>query len=217
MELGTPKASKVVGTLGLLVVGALGWTFVLGPESGSLADARAEVDAARQQNTVLLQQLSQLKDQEQELQQTRRMARELQKEFPPTADQPGLFQQVTKAAVDAGIGADGVTTLAPSPPVIGSATGGVSATQPTAGSASLASQDVSVSVTGSYDQTEELLRNLERMPRAYLVTSVSLAGGGEAATGVVGDTSASPFTTTIAGQMFVMPPIPDPDDAGTTQ
>lgn len=217
MELGTPKASKVVGALGLLAVAGLGWTFVLGPETSSLADARAEVDAARQQNSVLLQQLSQLKAQEQELQQTRRVARDLQEKFPPTADQPGLFQQVTQAAVDAGIGANGVTTLAPSPPVIGSATGGVSAAQPAAGSGALASQDVSVSVTGSYDQTEQLLHNLERMKRAYLVTSVSLSGGGEATTGVVGDSTAGSFTTTIAGRMFVMPPIPDPDDAGTAQ
>jgi Tfp pilus assembly protein PilO len=210
MDLSSPRASKVIGALALLAIAALSWTFVLGPETSSLSDARAEVDAARQQNTALLQQLSQLKAQEQELKDTRKAARKLAEKFPPTADQPGLFQQVTAAAVDAGIGPQGVTTLAPTPPVIGSATGGVGATTPTAGSASLASQDVSVSVTGSYDQTERLLQNLEHMPRAYLMTSVALSGSGDS-------TTAGGFTTTITGEMFVMPPIPDPRDTGTDQ
>lgn len=214
MDLSTPMASKVIGALALLAIAALSWTFVLGPETSSLSDARAEVDAARQQNAALLQQLSQLKAQEKELKETRKAATKLAEKFPPTADQPGLFQQVTAAAVDAGIGPQGVTTLAPSPPVIGSATGGVGATTPVAGSASLASQDVSVSVTGSYDQTERLLQNLEHMPRAFLMTSVALSGSD---TSSADGTTAGGFTTTITGQMFVMPPIPDPGDTRTAQ
>jgi Tfp pilus assembly protein PilO len=205
MDAKTPTATKVIGGLGLLAVAAAGWTLVLGPETSTLADTRAQVDAARQQNAVLLQQLSQLKAQEKELDKTRRVATALQAKFPPTADQPGLFQQVTDAAVDAGIGAQGVTTLAPTPPTIGSATGGVGATAPAAGSGTLASQDVSVAVTGSYDQTQQLLENLEHMPRAFLITSVALAGAA--------DDGTDSFTTTIAGRMFVMPPIPDPGDA----
>jgi hypothetical protein len=67
-----------------------------------------------------------------------------------------------------------------------------------------------VSVTGTYDETERLLQNLEHMPRAYLMTSVSLAGGGDG-------TTTGEFTTTITGEMFVMPPIPDPGDAVTAQ
>lgn len=207
MDSNTPTASKVIGGLGLAAIAALGWTLVLGPETSSLSDTRAQVDAAREQNTVLLSQLSQLKAQEKELRKTRKIASDLSAKFPPTADQPGLFEQVTTAAVDAGIGPKGVTTLAPTPPVIGSAASGVGAAQPAVGSGTLASQDVQVAVTGTYDQTQHLLENLENMPRAFLVTSVSLSGSGEAATGA--------FTTTIAGNMFVMPPIADPGDADT--
>ncbi len=109
--------------------------------------------------------------------------------------------------MDAGIGAKGVTTLAPTPPIISSSTGGVTA-EAGAVSNTLATQDVTVSVTGSYDQTTALLKNLEHMDRAYLITSVTLSGsekdGGE-------------YTTTIDGHMYVMPPIADPDDAETTQ
>ena len=61
---------------------------------------------------------------------------------------------------------------------------------------------MTVSVTGTYDQTQQLLVNLEHMKRAYLVTSVNLAG----------DAASGAFTTTITGDMFVMPPVKDPGE-----
>ena len=200
MDLNTPNASKAVGGLSLLAIAGLSWVLVLGPETSTLADTRLQVDSARQQNQVLTQQLSQLQAQSEELDKMRHTARKLAKRFPPTADQPGLFREVTDAAVDAGIGPNGVTTLAPTAPVIGGADGAVTADPPAAGSGQLASQTVSVSITGTYEQTRQLLVNLEHMPRAYLITSVTLGGGG--------DTDS--YTTTIAGEMFVMPPIEDP-------
>ena len=200
MDLNTPTASKAVGGLSLLAIAGLSWVLVLGPETSTLADTRLQVDSARQQNQVLAQQLSSLESQREKLGEMRRAARKLAEQFPPTADQPGLFREVTDAAVDAGIGPNGVTTLAPTAPVIGSADGAVTADPPAAGSGQLASQTVSVSITGTYEQTRQLLVNLEHMPRAYLITSVTLGGGG--------DTDS--YTTTIAGEMFVMPPIEDP-------
>ena len=208
MDLGTPAATKVVGALGLVAVAALGWTFAVGPETGRLADARAEVTTVQDQNAVLQTQLAGLVKQQGQLGATRQAARELAKRFPPTADQPGLFQIVTAAAVDAGIGAQGVTTLTPTPPVVGNpdgtaapaATGTASTTSAASGTPQLARQTVTVSVTGTYEETRQLLVNLEHMDRAYLVTSVTLAG----------DATAGTFTTTITGDMFVMPPVKDP-------
>jgi Tfp pilus assembly protein PilO len=200
MDLNTPTASKAVGGLSLLAIAGLSWVLVLGPETSTLADTRLQVESARQQNQVLALQLSSLEAQRDKLGEMRHTARKLSEQFPPTADQPGLFREVTDAAVDAGIGPNGVTTLAPTAPVIGSADGAVNADPPAAGSGQLASQTVSVSITGTYEQTRQLLVNLEHMPRAYLITSVTLGGGG--------DTDS--YTTTIAGQMFVMPPIEDP-------
>jgi Tfp pilus assembly protein PilO len=215
MDLGTPAATRLVGALALLVVAGLGWTVVVGPETSTLADTRAEITSTRDQNSVLTVQLASLEKQVAQLGQTRRTARDLAALFPPTADQPGLFEEVTAAAVDAGIGPQGVTSLAPSPPVIGGAAPGAVPADPSATPApdgvQLARQTVSVSVSGTYDQTLRLLANLEQMPRAYLVGSVTLAG--DAATGA--------YTTTIDGDMFVMPPVADPGDtvnlAATTQ
>ena len=61
-------------------------------------------------------------------------------------------------------------------------------------------RDLPIAVTGSYDQMQELLENLEQMPRSFLITTVALSGGGET----------GEFTTTISGDMFVMAPAADP-------
>lgn len=201
MNLSTPGATKIVGALSLLVVAGLGWTFVVGPETTALSDVRLEIESTRDQNDTLAIQLIGLERQAEQLGETRRTAEALARQFPPTADQPGLFESVTAAAVDAGIGAKGVTTLAPTPPVIGGdPNAGVQLDQ--AGGAQLARQTVSVSVTGTYDETRRLLENLEQIPRAYLINSVTLGGGGDQGA----------YTTTIAGDMFVMPPVADPGD-----
>lgn len=219
MNLATPGATKLVGSLSLLVVAGLGWLLVVGPETDALAQVRAEVTTVRDQNAVLTSQLAVLEQQREGLATTRRDARRLAALFPPTADQPGMFEQVTAAAVDAGIGPQGVTTLTPTPPVLGTADPAAPAAEattdpaaaPVTGGQLLARQTVTVAVTGTYEETERLLENLEHMRRAYLVTAVSLAGGAEG----------GEFTTTITGDMFVMPPVVDPGKtlnlASTTQ
>lgn len=207
MNLATPGATKIVGALALVVVSGLGWTFVVGPETTALSDVRLEIESTRDQNDVLALQLISLKKQATQLGETRRTATALAERFPPTADQPGLFEIVTASAVDAGIGPKGVTTLAPSPPVIGGADPATGVQlDPAAGGSQLARQTVSVAIQGTYSQTQQLLENLEQMPRAYLVTSVTLGGGGES----------EGYTTTVTGDMFVMPPVPPPDETVNT-
>lgn len=202
MELQTPRATKIIGVVALLLIAAVSWTLVIGPEVSRLSAVRTQIQDTRDQNDLLRAQLARLVKQSKDLDEVRRTADALAAKFPPTADQPGLFEAVTEAAVDAGIGPDGVTTLAPSPPAVGGdATAGAATQQPTDGGRQLARQAVSISIEGTYKQTLQLLDNLEQMPRAYLVTSVSVNGGAEKG-----------FTTTLTGDMFVMPPVTDPDD-----
>lgn len=204
MDLGTPTATKVVGAVSLLAIAVLGWTFVVGPETSVLAEQQESVTTTRDQNAQLSTQLAQLEQQREQLGATRRTAAALAAKFPPTADQPGVFEEVTAAAVEAGIGADGVTALVPTPPTIGGEADPSAPTASTdAGGGLLARQTVTVSVSGTYDQTQRLLENLEHMRRAYLIHTVS----------VTGDPATGTYTTTIGGDMFVMPPVADPDDA----
>lgn len=201
MELKTPRATMIIGIVALLVIAAVSWTLVIGPKTSQLSTVRTQIQDTRDQNDLLRIQLARLVKQSGDLDDVRQTAEALADKFPPTADQPGLFQEVTAAAVDAGIGADGVTTLAPSPPTVGEGADAAVPAQPATGGEQLARQAVSISVEGGYQETQRLLENLEQMGRAYLITSVSLNGGGE-----------DGFTTTLTGDMFVMPPLTDPDD-----
>jgi len=121
--------------------------------------------------------------------------------FPPTADQPELFRSVTAAAATAGIPAERITTLTPKAPLLGSGRPVGGAKLPgKASAADVAAQSVSMTIEGSYQQMPQLIANLERMPRAYLITSLSLSAG----------TTPGTFSTAITGDMFVMPPAKDP-------
>lgn len=199
MNLSTPGATKVVGALALLLIAAAGWMLVIGPQNDALAQVREQTQTARDQNALLTIQLATLRKQASELDATRDTAQALARKFPPTADQPGLFRQVTGAATVAGIPPRDITALTPTPPTVGGVDP-AAGVQPESGPAQLARQTVTVSVTGGYTETQDLLENLEEMPRAYLISSVTLSGGVEE----------GGFITTITGDMFVMPPAEDP-------
>ena len=202
MNIKTIGATRILGAIALLLIVGLGWQFVLSPKTEALSGVRQQITDTRDNNDLLELQLVTLKRQAADLDSVRATAGALSAMFPPTADQPRLFREVTEAAADAGIGPEGVTALSPTPPVVGG--------DPAAGVAvdnsglTLARQTVAVSVQGSYAETQRLLANLEQIPRAFLITSVSLSGSQE-----TGD-----YATTITGDMFVMPPVVDPAVAG---
>jgi Tfp pilus assembly protein PilO len=207
MNVHTPAAAKIIGSLTLLLIVVVGWLVVVGPETDELGAVRGQIVDAGDQNRLLAQELFTLKQQADDLDGTRATARALATKFPPTADQPGVFEQVTAAALAAGIGSKDITALTPTPPSIG-AIDPLTGVQPVGeGDDSLARQMVTLSVEGDYTATQDLLANLEDLPRAFLIDSVTLTTG-EATT----EDPVTSFTTTITGDMFVMPPAPDPDD-----
>jgi Tfp pilus assembly protein PilO len=202
MNLKSPGATKLIGAVAMLLVAALGWLLLLGPETAALSDVQSQTTSVSEQNDVLRLQLVELQTQEKELEQIREDAAALAVKFPATADQPGLFQAVTAAVTDAGIPTEGLTALTPTPPAVGAvdaATGVELTDQPAA--PELARQTVTVAVVGTYDETRLLLGNLEQMPRAYLVTSLTVTASSTDETGV----ATGEFTTTILGEMYVMP------------
>ena len=208
MKLHTPSATKIIGSLTLLLIIAVGWLVVVAPETDELGAVRQQIVDAGDQNRLLAQQLFTLRLQAKDLDSTRATANALAAKFPPTADQPGVFEQVTAAALAAGIGSKDITALTPTPPSIGEVDP-LTGVQPTGeGDESLARQTVTLSVEGDYIATQDLLENLEDIPRAFLIDSVTLTTG-EVTPGELGIS----FTTTITGDMFVMPPAPDPEDA----
>ena len=196
MNVRSPAGTKILGALALVMVAALGWLLVLGPAIGELDEVRTQMSEARNQKDVLNHQLTLLREQQRTLPQTSATSAALTVKFPATADQPGLFESVSEAVADAGIPAESLTALTPTPPVVGTgdeAAGVVLPVEEAPGN--LATQTVTVSVESTYDEARRLLANLETMPRAYLVTSLTVTEG----------EAAGQFSTTIIGDMFVMP------------
>jgi Tfp pilus assembly protein PilO len=187
----------------MVLVAASGWLLLLGPETAALSDVHSQTTSAAEQNDVLRLQLVELQMQEKELEQIREDAAALAVMFPATADQPGLFQAVTAAVTDAGIPTEGLTALTPTPPAVGAVDAATGVALPDqAAVPGLARQTVTVAVVGTYEETRLLLGNLEQMPRAYLVTSLTVTASSTDETGAA---TGGEFTTTILGEMFVMP------------
>lgn len=207
MNVNTPRFTLVAGALLLTVLAIAGWFVAVGPKTAALAEVRTSIEETRAQNALLEQQLATLREQAASIGRTEDVADALARVFPGTADQPGLFEMVTDAAGAAGIGPRDVTALSPTPPVVGGLDAAAGATPEAPSGSDLARQTVTLSVQGSYAQTTELLANLERMPRAYLVTSVSLGAG----------TGPDSYLTAVTGDMFVVPTIAPPGDLDAPQ
>jgi Tfp pilus assembly protein PilO len=204
MNLKSVAATKILGGVALLAITGAGWLVVLSPQTSELADVRTQIESTREQNETLRHQFAKLELQRKQLPATRLTARALATLFPPTADQPTLFKAVTAAATQAGIPADDVTELSAAAPIAGTAGGSDKAQLPGESTdTDLAGQTVTITVQGDYDEIQRLVENLEDLPRAYLVSSLTLGTGAQTGT----------YTATVTGQMFVMPAAPDPSTA----
>lgn len=198
MNFRTASGTLVLGGLGLLVVAALGWLLLLGPVTGKISAVGEERVQAQDRAVLMRSQLNSLRLLTGDIPDISTQAAELDRVFPPTADQPGFFSAVTKAAEDAGIPASDITTLSPGVPVVPGGEPGAPVVEGDAlPDAQLALQEVTITAVGSYDQLAQLMANLEDLDRALLVASASMAADDEQ------------LTLTLVGTTFVAAPLGD--------
>lgn len=220
MNLRSASATGLIGGLVLLVVTALSWTLLLGPATARVSEQREAAEAAADRSALLSLQLTKLQAEAEDLGDTEEAEERLAALFPPTADQPGFFEQVGEAALEAGYSPAEITSLSPSaptplaPPVPEAAPVPADATAeeaapeaPPAPTSDLATQTVTMTLTGSYDEARRLLAGLEQLDRAYLLRSVSLSG----------EAGSSSLTLSISGVTYVAPPVPAPTTDETSQ
>ena len=218
MSLRSASATALLGTLLLLVTAALGWVLLLGPALARVGEQREAAEAAADRSALLAAQLPRLQAKAEDLGDTRRAEERLAALFPPTADQPGFFEQVGAVAREAGYAPGDITTLSPSAPTplappapaAPAPTGeedGAAAEAAPAVPADLAVQTVTMTLDGGYEQARRMLRGLERLDRAFLVRSVSVSGGSDS----------SSLTMSISGVTYVAPPVPAPAADETSQ
>jgi len=132
------------------------------PKLGQVSAAKEDLAAAKSQQQTLETQKGALEDTQAQAPENRATIDEVQKKIPPTADEPGLLLLINNAALDSGLD---LTTLSPSPPVFDPATG-------------LSTIVLSMSALGTYNEATEFSYQIESLPRAAKITSLSLAPAG---------------------------------------
>lgn len=218
MNLRSASGTLVLGILAVAVVVVASWLLLLSPVLGQTSDTNEAIDAAQQRNLLMTSQVAALEVQQQNLSRYEGTAAELADLFPPTADQPGFFAAVVRAAADAGVPADQVTALSPSAPQLLGPDGqplkpdAVAAEGTDSPEATdVAEQTVAVTAEATYSQAQQLLANLERMDRAFVVTALSVEDGESDGDGEV--FAPATLTVSITGSTYVASPLTEAEES----
>jgi len=138
------------------------------PKMSQVSTAQDQLDQALRDQQTLESRKSALEDAKAAAPQARKIIAEVNQRIPATAEEPGLILLLQNAAISAGID---LVSLSPGTPVFDAATG-------------LSTIAVGVSATGTYFDVTDFMYQIETLPRAAIVTNLSLAPGETSQTGV---------------------------------
>lgn len=211
----TPVRKTTVIGVALLLLGLIAaWMFLLSPRSEAVGKVKDEITVAAAANASLRNQIATLRAQQAQLPELRVINDAINDRFPVSAQQPQLFRMITAAAAEAGIAPQSLTNLNVDPPTSTAGLGQSAAQLPGARPLSeIAAQRVSMNVAASPAQIRDFVANLEKLPRAFAITSIGLvtsAAAPAAGTTAPVATGSDLQTATISGEMFVMPKLADP-------
>jgi len=156
-----PRA-PIFAAAGAVVVAILLMVVLVLPKMGQVSTAKEDLAAAQSKQQTLETQKGALEDTKAQAPENRKTIDEVHAKIPPTADEPGLLLLINNAALDSGLD---LTTLSPSPPVFDSTTG-------------LSTIVLSMSALGTYNEVTEFSYQIESLPRAAKITSLSLSPSG---------------------------------------
>ena len=159
--MGNPRA-PIFAAAGAVVIAILLVVLLVLPKMGQVSTAKEDLASAASQEQTLETQKGALEDTKAQAPENKKTIDEVHAKIPPTADEPGLIQLINLSALDAGLD---LTTLSPSPPVFDEVTG-------------LSTIVLSFSATGTYNEVTEFSFQIESLPRAAKITSMSLSPAG---------------------------------------
>ena len=165
----TGRRAPVIAGIVMAVVAVLAFLLIVNPKRTEVAEANARLDTLEAEELTLEAQKASLEQSKAEAPTNRKIIRQVEQQLPPTADPQGFILLLKNAAVKAGVDLTQQTTGAPVAAVTG-----------------VTSIPITLSLSGTYFALDEYLFQLETLPRAAKVVSVSLAPGGASATTVSG-------------------------------
>lgn len=168
----TGRRTPVIAGIVMAVLVVLTFLFVVSPKRAQVSEAEATLEDTRVQAIALRSQLAALNQASIQAPANRRLIRQVEQQLPPTADPQGFILLLKNAADKAGVDLTQQSI-------------GV----PTAGANGVTTIPITVSLTGTYFSLDEYLFQLETLPRAAKVISVSMAS------------AATSGATTTSGQL----------------
>lgn len=188
-------AIAALAILGLVLFAGLLWSLLLSPrlsEAEVLDTQAADLQLAQLSSLRKQQDLQSLAD---ALPDAARQAQQVFARMPQSAQQPKLLRQLTKAATEAGIPAEGVSVINTGVPVAVEVDAGTSGV-------ALATMQVDMTVEGTEKSVLVFLGNLQSLERSFVITTVTLDQRDDAGKIV--------WTMSVTGSLFVLQsPLPD--------
>lgn len=170
----------VFTAVAVLVVLVGGWMLLISPQRSKAKDLDNQATSAQQQVTRLHAQLAQLLAQKRNLPEQQKILAQIATKIPGDPAEPTLIRQLQGAAHTAGVD---LSQLNPSTPTQVTAPTGATATTATTTTATASTATAStplwqipiaITVNGSYFNVEMFEHSLEQLPRAMLVTGMTI-------------------------------------------
>jgi Tfp pilus assembly protein PilO len=213
------RRAPLIAGIVMAVIAVLAFLLIVNPKRAQVSEAQAQLEQARSEEITLESQKAVLEQARAEAPTNRRIIRQVEQQLPPTADPQGFILLLENAAVKAGVDLSQETVGTPA-----TGTTGVTAIP------------ITMSLSGTYFALDEYLFQLETLPRAAKVISVSLAPGTVGATTGTGsltmqvtmelyttDVSAGPGSdpgptegeaVAVVAPVAPVAPVPSPSGAG---
>ncbi len=153
--------APLLAAIGAVVLVVLLIFFLVLPKMGEVSDAQDQLTAAEAEQGTLESQLAALEQAQAAAPEARATIEDVERQIPPTADEPGLLLLIKNAAARSGVT---LATLTPGTPALDPATG-------------LSVIPLAVSAEGGYFQLTEFLYSIETLPRAAKVETATIAPG----------------------------------------
>jgi len=195
MNLSRVRLARLIVIVFLISIAAVAWLFVLQPRQASIESTRVDIEDAQLMQQTLIKRNAELRAL---LEIAPGVAEEAQAIFaalPNTAQLPELLDQITAAAINAGIPASDISVINTSIPAP------ISESDPQAAAAAdelgvdLGIITIDLSVSGSDEEFLAFLENLTALDRAFLVESTTISAARDGST---------EQTMSVSGRLFVL-------------
>lgn len=176
------RNAVLLGTLVCVVLLAVGWFFILAPRLTEPTLLQAEAEGVELANITQQRKLADLTRMAEDAPLAAQRVQALLDRMPRQADLPDLFEQITQAALAAGIAPENISTITQSVPVplddptlsaVGPLADALTSAQESR--VDVAKLDLTVTVTAPEEQIIDFSRRIESLGRDVLISGLAVS------------------------------------------